>query len=108
MFFAYNNGLTTTTENVQIGTEKFIPCIKKLSNFQIVNGGQTTASMYYASNRAKSDLSKVFVQMKYLLLTQTCWMRLSLIYPICQHAKQGCNADFFTNHPFHRLLRVLQ
>ena len=65
MFFAYNNGLTTTAENVQIGTSKDgIPCIKKLSNFQIVNGGQTTASMYYASNRAKSDLSKVFVQMK--------------------------------------------
>ena len=63
--FYYNNGLTSTAENVQIGTSKDgIPCIKKLSNFQIVNGGQTTASMYYASNRAKSDLSDVFVQMK--------------------------------------------
>ena len=30
-------------------------------------------------------------------------MRLSLIYPICQHAKQGEQCRFFANHPFHRL-----
>lgn len=105
MFFAYNNGLTTTAANVEIGTtKKGIPCIKKLSNFQIVNGGQTTASMYYASNRAKSDLSEVFVQMKLSVVKQEVLDDVvSNISRFANTQNRVSNADFFANHPFHRL-----
>ena len=42
------------------------PSIKKIRDMQIVNGGQTTASIFNARKDKKinADLSKVFVQMK--------------------------------------------
>ena len=46
-FFAYNNGITTTGETIEFdSTNKHIT---KIHNLQIVNGGQTTASIYRAS-----------------------------------------------------------
>lgn len=61
LFFSFNNGLTTTAEAVRISEDGNY--ILSMDNLQIVNGGQTTASIY-AAYRAGCDLSKVFVQMK--------------------------------------------
>lgn len=65
MFLPYNNGITATAENVEtkiIGNQMLIT---KLNDFQIVNGGQTTASLYHTQKKYKdADLSKIFVQMK--------------------------------------------
>ena len=65
MFLPYNNGITATAESVET---KFIEnklVITKLYDFQIVNGGQTTASLYHTQKKFKdADLSKIFVQMK--------------------------------------------
>ena len=65
MFFAYNNGLTATasmvtTANRADGTLS----ITYIKDFQIVNGGQTTASILYARDGLKYDLSDVFAQVK--------------------------------------------
>ncbi len=65
MFLPYNNGITATAENVvtEIVNDRLV--IKKLSDFQIVNGGQTTASLFHTKKKFKdTDLSKIFVQMK--------------------------------------------
>jgi hypothetical protein len=64
MFLPYNNGLATTAINVnteEINGQKYITSVK---DFQIVNGGQTTASLFHTFKKFKSDLSEVFVQMK--------------------------------------------
>lgn len=65
MFLPYNNGITATAESVEtkiIGNQLVIT---KLNDFQIVNGGQTTASLYHTQKKFKdADLSKIFVQMK--------------------------------------------
>lgn len=65
MFLPYNNGITATAESVET---KYIDnqlLITKLNDFQIVNGGQTTASLYHTQKKFKDvDLSKIFVQMK--------------------------------------------
>lgn len=65
MFLAYNNGITATAESVET---KFIDnqlVITRVFDFQIVNGGQTTASLYHTQKKFKDvDLSKIFVQMK--------------------------------------------
>lgn len=65
MFLPYNNGITATAESVET---KFVDkqlVITKLNDFQIVNGGQTTASLYHTQKKFKdADLSKIFVQMK--------------------------------------------
>lgn len=67
-FIAYNNGLTITATNVEVtnvGGETFI---KKLTDFQIVNGGQTTATIYFTS-KENVDISKVFLMAKINVLS---------------------------------------
>lgn len=65
MFLPYNNGITATAESVETKIEDNQLVITKLNDFQIVNGGQTTASLYHTQNKFKdADLSKIFVQMK--------------------------------------------
>ena len=64
MFLAYNNGISVTAEGVEIvRDENGKPSIKKIRDMQIVNGGQTTASIFNAKRDKKidADLSKVFV-----------------------------------------------
>ena len=61
MFFSYNNGISTTASNVELKPKGRTLYITKLTDWQIVNGGQTTASIASAQG---CDLSKVFVQMK--------------------------------------------
>ena len=61
-FLAYNNGLSITADALTLDdTGKYI---RKISNLQIVNGGQTTASIYYTSKKDKASLDDVFVQTK--------------------------------------------
>ena len=65
MFLPYNNGITATAENVETIIIDNQLYLTKLSDFQIVNGGQTTASLFYTQKKyIDADLSKVFVQMK--------------------------------------------
>lgn len=62
-FVAFNNGLTITTNKViteEIGGKIFIT---ELEDFQIVNGGQTTASIYF-TNKEGIDVSNVNVMAK--------------------------------------------
>ncbi len=65
-FLAYNNGLTATAETVVFDrTGKYITGIK---NLQIVNGGQTTASLYTAcSSEDDPRLEAISVQMKLIV-----------------------------------------
>ena len=61
MFFSYNNGISTTASDVELKQTGRVQYITKLKDWQIVNGGQTTASIASAKD---CDLSKVYVQMK--------------------------------------------
>lgn len=67
MFFAYNNGISTTAADITIrNTEKGME-ITRIKDWQIVNGGQTTASIHAVFNMNGvnlTKLSKVFVSMK--------------------------------------------
>ncbi|RDC54153.1 hypothetical protein DU508_23255 [Pedobacter chinensis] len=65
MFLPYNNGITATAENVTTAVFDDQLVITHLNDFQIVNGGQTTASLYHTQKKYKdADLNKIFVQMK--------------------------------------------
>lgn len=65
MFLPYNNGITATAENVETKIIDNKTLITRLNDFQIVNGGQTTASLYHTQKKFKEvDLTKIFVQMK--------------------------------------------
>ena len=62
-FIAYNNGLTITATSAKISNKKGGIQIQSLTDFQIVNGGQTTASIYFASKEGL-NLDKVKVMAK--------------------------------------------
>ncbi len=64
MFLPYNNGLASTAMNVTTAVENGQLVITGVKDFQIVNGGQTTASLFHTLKKHKADLSEVFVQMK--------------------------------------------
>lgn len=103
LFLAYNNGITATASEVE-----FCPlagggqAIRRIHDLQIVNGGQTTASIHYAHVRDKADISGVFVQMK---LTVVAPERLLEIVPEISRYSNTQNkvtlVDFSSNHPFH-------
>lgn len=66
MFMAFNNGIAATAEDVTITD---LPnnqgkAIAQVKDFQIVNGGQTTASIYHTWKKDKVDISNVFVPVK--------------------------------------------
>lgn len=101
MFFAYNNGITATAEEVDIANDGGQLLLRGLRNFQIVNGGQTTASIHVAKLR-KLDLSRTFVQMKLSVVTPD--KATELVPRISEYANSQNRvsaADFFANHPFH-------
>ena len=53
MFLPYNNGITATAEGVETKIIENQLVITKLNDFQIVNGGQTTASLYHTQKKFK-------------------------------------------------------
>jgi len=64
-FMAYNNGITVVAEGIVFEKLKDGTLgISELQGMQIVNGGQTTASIHRAAKEFDADLSQVFVQGK--------------------------------------------
>lgn len=100
LFFAYNNGLTATASLVETNSEDSSKIVG-FKNLQIVNGGQTTACIYYAKIKDKADLSNVYVQMKLSVINED--KIASFVPKISQFANTQNKvnaADFFANHPF--------
>ncbi|UUV06541.1 AIPR family protein [Ruegeria sp. YS9] len=102
MFLAYNNGLAATAESVELAPTEEGLVITKADNLQIVNGGQTTASIHAARKLAGEGLKDIFVQMKLSvvppILSDTVVPRIS---EFANSQNKVNAADFFANHPFH-------
>ncbi len=98
-FFAYNNGITATATDVVIQNN----CIVSIQNLQIVNGGQTTASIYAASEKYKVDLSEVNVPMKLSVVKKT-EIHSTFVSNVAEFANtqnKVNKSDFFSNHKYH-------
>ncbi|NOE25130.1 AIPR family protein [Ruegeria sp. HKCCD6157] len=102
MFLAYNNGLAATAEAVELTRTEDGLVITKADNLQIVNGGQTTASIHAARKLAGEGLKDIFIQMKLSvvppILSDTVVPRIS---EFANSQNKVNAADFFANHPFH-------
>ena len=106
MFFAYNNGIAATATEIEtISTSEGLK-ISKIKDLQIVNGGQTTASIANTLLKAKKneiiDISRLFVPMKISVLDHE---QAEKIIPKISEYSNSQNkvdaSDFFSNHPFH-------
>lgn len=101
MFLAYNNGVTATADSVETVKIDGSLHISKINNLQIVNGGQTTASIH-AAYKKKTDLSQVFVQLKLSVIEPD--LASEIVPKISEYANSQNKvsaADFFSNHAFH-------
>ena len=102
MFLAYNNGITATAEGIETRLTDGGLSICRIQNLQIVNGGQTTASIHAASRKKDVDLSRVFVQMKLSVVAKDQAINVvPLISEYANSQNRVAAADFFANHPFH-------
>ncbi|MFM9913109.1 MAG: AIPR family protein [Methylophilaceae bacterium] len=102
MFFAYNNGVTATAQEVQTRVKDGHLQIISIMDLQIVNGGQTTASLFHTQRRDKVDLSGIFVQMKLSVIdSEQSEMIVPRISEYANTQNRVNAADFFSNHPFH-------
>ncbi|MGY1771948.1 AIPR family protein [Blastococcus sp. SYSU D00813] len=99
-FLAYNNGISATASRVEFSEDG--KSIIRLHDLQIVNGGQTTASVHSAVKRDGADVSSVFVQAKVTVVSPE---KLDEIVPQISKYSNTQNkvttADFSANNPFH-------
>lgn len=103
MFLPYNNGITATAENVEIKIINNQPMIIKLNDFQIVNGGQTTASLYHTQKKYKdTDLSKIFVQMKLTVIKDESKKNIEVpnIARFANSQNKVTELDLSSNNPY--------
>lgn len=108
MFFAFNNGISATATGVSIENTPDGPRLLKATDLQIVNGGQTTASLTFAKRKDGADLSSIFVQMKLSVVPEE--LSGELIPKISEYAnKQNkvSDSDLFSNHEYHRRMEEL-
>ena len=103
-FFAYNNGISATAMDLQFETTKEGKFITFAKDFQIINGGQTTASLSNARHKDKADISQVYVQMKLTEVDSNAEKSTNLIRNISRSSNSQnkvSDADFFATHAFH-------
>jgi len=99
-FFAYNNGLSVTADKIELDAKG--QYIDKISNLQIVNGGQTTASIYYSAKQYKYDLENIYVQAKISVIKNESDFQ-TIVSSISQYSNtqnKVNNADFSANNPY--------
>lgn len=105
-FFAYNNGISATAMNVEIESTSQGQFLVFARDFQIINGGQTTALLSNSRYRDKANLSSIFVQMKITVIESALDddRAADLVQQISRSSNSQnkvSDADFFSTHPFH-------
>lgn len=117
-FFTYNNGIAVVAHSIELSEDG--SRILSFNDFQIINGGQTTASLANAilKKEAKPEnFSKIFVPMKLTVLNLEGDLSEedeAKYNDITQQISKSANcqnpvsdADFFSNDPFHRIMEEL-
>lgn len=104
MFMAYNNGISTIADSIVVDESSHgdVVIINEITGWQIVNGGQTTASIYNAL-QSKLNLENVFVQIK-LTVIKKHDQDDEIIHNISQYANSQNKinmSDFNANDPYH-------
>lgn len=106
MFFAYNNGIAATATEIDTVLSSDGLRITRIKDLQIVNGGQTTASiantLLTVRKDEKVDISRLFVPMKISVLDHAMSERIIPKISEYSNSQNKVDAsDFFSNHPFH-------
>jgi len=104
MFLAFNNGIAATADELKIisspdGQQEIVWA----KDFQIVNGGQTTASIYHTWKKDKVDIDKIYVQTKLTVVKKRDNFD-EIVNRIAEYANtqnKVSTSDLSSNKPFH-------
>lgn len=105
-FFTYNNGIACTASQITLSEDGHM--IVAMEDLQIINGGQTTASLTSAVLKDKMSLDNIFVPMKLTVVKNDDYD--TMIQNISKYANSQNkvkDSDLFSNHPFHRTFEAL-
>lgn len=111
-FFTYNNGIATTAADVETEEKDGQLYITKIVDLQIINGGQTTASLAEAVlKKTNPELNGIFVPMKLTVIDDRETENEDgvrfydhMVQNISKYANSQNKvtaADLFSNDPFH-------
>lgn len=100
-FFTYNNGISTTAKNVVTKTTSQGLLITEFTDLQIINGGQTTATLAATNIKNNADLSGIFVQMKLTVLREENPELIRNIATYANSQNKVKTADLNSSHPFY-------
>ena len=102
-FLAYNNGLTTTAISVEVDRSPQGTYIRSIKGWQIVNGGQTTASIAHFLRGGKDrNVDGVSIQMKMVVVDSQ--EATGVVHSVAKYANSQnrvSGADLFSTHDFH-------
>lgn len=109
MFLAFNNGIVATVDDIELtAVQGAATAIRTLKGLQIVNGGQTTASLHRARRKESLSLGSVAVPVK---IIKVGGADLGEMVASVSRAANRQNAvqlaDFSANDPFHQQLETL-
>lgn len=125
-FFIYNNGIATTAASIELEEKDGNLYITKIEDLQIINGGQTTASLLFTRQNPPKGITKTQVEEKLKQIYVP--MKLTVISDresvdendirfydyMVQRISRFANtqnpvkpADFFSNSPFHIYMEKL-
>lgn len=108
-FFVYNNGISATATSANVSHTDSGPRLLSAKYLQIVNGGQTTASLHVAKRKDNADLSAIFIQMKLTVVNskdpETLETLIQQIAKFSNKQNSVSEVDFFSNHAFHRAIQ---
>lgn len=108
-FLAYNNGIVATVDEIDLqkasgGSVK----VSRLVGLQIVNGGQTTASIHRAAAVDRVDISRVRVPAKIIAVPKDDLSRMVAAISRSANSQNTVQpADFSANDPFHVAVEAL-
>lgn len=111
-FFSYNNGICTTADSIETENINGKSYIVKFDNLQIINGGQTTATLASTtikrSGKPVADLSNIYVQMKLTIVNDKSDREFT--YHIAEYANSQnkvTSSDLASNHPLYTTLETI-
>jgi len=102
-FLAYNNGIVATVDHIDLETDSGGNLgIRALRGLQIVNGGQTTASLHRSKKQDHANLDGIMVPTKIIIVRGE---NLNEMVAAVSRSANSQNtvqpADFSSNDPFH-------
>ena len=105
MFLAFNNGIAATADSIELADSDngYGKVISVVNDLQIVNGGQTTASIYHTQKKDKADISNIYVQVKLSVVKnkENFGEIVSRISEYANTQNKVSVSDLSSNRPYH-------